>query len=723
MTDRPNLRALAAHCGISLSYVGYDGRPCRVEDATCEALLSAFGIDASSEELAQRALHALQSGSAGAPATAIAGVRVLPAGSPELRHVELPLPEGTRGPVRFRLELQLEDGELHTHEGEVEANTEVLTLPMPPRAELGFGYHTLRCELDGAVGPRSSTQDLIMVPRRCVQVSELVGARRALGLWTHLYTLRSGRNAGIGDLCDLHALCRWAAGLGLDFVGINPLHAVDNDQGEVSPYYPLSRSYRNPIYLDLPATVARVGSAEAASLLSGPALAELRALPRIDYARVSAEKRRVLEVAHRTFVERHRGKATELGKGYAEYRTREGRALLEFATFSALREHLLAQGPDRHDFRSWPEAYRDPRSAAVASFATDHAEAIDLQCYLQFELDEQFGTSQRGARGAGMAIGIYGDLAVGDAPFAADVWARPELYASGASIGAPPDAYSETGQQWGLTPLDPMAMRADRYRFFRGLLRRSFRHTGMLRIDHAMGLRRQFWVPEGKTAAHGAYVNYPEQDLLGILALESRRAHALVVGEDLGVVPEGFREQMEQSAILRSQVLYFERDDRSEFTSIRDYARGSLVTVSTHDLPPLAGFFAKRDLEIRRRAGNIADDASLARAASDRERAKAALVALLRREGLLPDSEAELAMPALAEAVHMLIAGGAPRLVGLALDDLTLETEALNTPAASLPEAPNWSRRSRMPLEELTTSAAVRDAIRWARARATDPED
>jgi 4-alpha-glucanotransferase len=316
-----------------------------------------------------------------------------------------------------------------------------------------------------------------------------------------------------------------------------------------------------------------------------------------------------------------------------------------------------------------------------------------------------------------MAIGLYGDLAVGDAPFAANVWARPELYARGASIGAPPDAYSDTGQEWGITPLNPLALREDRYRFYRGLLRRAFRHTGMLRIDHAMGLRRQFWVPTGQTAAHGAYVRYPEHDLFGLVALESRKALSLVVGEDLGVVPEGFREQMERGALLRSQVLYFERRHDGAFVTPSDYARQSLVTTSTHDLPPLVGFFAGEDLRVRRRAGNIANDGALARAHVDREHAKRELLDLLRREGLLTETqEADLA--AVADAVHQLLAGGAPRLVGLALDDLTLELDSLNTPATQLADTPNWSRRLSMTVEELISDARIRASVRTASERA-----
>jgi len=716
MSERPMLDALAERCGIATTYVGYDGQPRSAPERTREVLLAALGFDASSEALARQALSALD-----AERPALAPVRVTRAGASELGELELQLQPEQHGRARYRIELRLEQGALHALEGEIDSQGGVLRLPVPAATELSFGYHTLRCELDLGAAPAAHTQDLIVVPGRCVQPSEVIGRRKALGLWTHVYTLCSARSLGIGDLTDLQRLGAWAGNLGLDFVGINPLHAVDNGAGEVSPYYPLSRCFRNPIYLDVDRVVERAGAAAVAEALHGVdstvARAELRAQPRVDYARAFAEKRRVLQAAHRVFAQRAVEGTSELGRDYAVYRAREGRALADFATFCALREQLAADDARRQDFRQWPAAYRDPRSPEVAAFAAEQAETIDFHAYLQFELDEQLAACQRSARQSGMAIGLYGDLAVGDAPFAAEVWANPRLYAQGVNIGAPPDAYSDSGQEWGLTPLHPLALREDRYRLVRALLQRAFRHSGMLRVDHVMGLTRQFWVPAGESARAGAYVRYPAQDLLGLLALESRRALALVVGEDLGVVPEGFRETMAQQGLLRSQVLYFERGWDGGFVAPRDYAEGALVTTSTHDLPPLAGFLSGRDLELRRRAGNIASDELLEQARAERARAAVELVALLRREGWLADS-ATPELPAIAEALQLAIASSASKLVGIALDDLTLEQDALNTPASSLPDAPNWSRRCRLTLEQLTSDHAIREVILRIRGRA-----
>ncbi|MFI5308806.1 MAG: 4-alpha-glucanotransferase, partial [Polyangiales bacterium] len=423
-------------------------------------------------------------------------------------------------------------------------------------------------------------------------------------------------------------------------------------------------------------------------------------------------------VAHAVFAQIHRGKGTQLGRAYAAYRSRQGEPLRHFATFCALREQLCAQDSACADFRVWPASLRDPRSNAVERFATEHMENVDFHAYLQFELEQQLEACANTARSAGMAIGLYGDLAVGDAPFSADVWARPELYARGVSIGAPPDTYSERGQSWGIVPLHPIALRADRYRSMTVLLRQALRHVGALRIDHVMGLARQFWVPEGASAQAGAYVAFPFDDLCGLLALESRRARTLVVGEDLGVVPDGFRERMADNAVLRSQVLYFEREWDGAPRSPRSYARGAFATIGTHDLPPIAGFFGDRDLELRRAAGNIETDEALAHARAERASAKTGLLALLRREGLLPEGSGDPPIEELTRALYLLLASGASRLIGLALDDLMLERDALNLPATALSDQPNWSRRTLLSLEQLRRDVRIAELLRTVTQRA-----
>lgn len=716
--------ALAERCGLLSSYTGYDGKQRVIPDSTRERLLSALGLDVSSEERAQAALQSIDQQQA---QPGLAPVRVVRAGAHDLRRVDVRLAPGTHGPVRYRLEIALEDGHRYASEGEHYAGSEQFTLALPPAAELQFGYHSLHCELDVAGRRWSSSQDLIVAPPNCLQLFERIGQRRAVGVWTHLYSVHSARSWGVGDLTDLTSLVEWAAHLGLEFVGINPLHATDNAASEVSPYYTLSRLYRNPIYLDPRAAVDRVGSLDGSAWLATPALSkqrsELQALKRVDYAQVSELKRPVLLAAYRSFAARHLGQSTALGIAYADYRKTQGQRLQRFAIFTALREHFVQRGgaPDWH---AWPVEYRDAASPAVAAFAEEQREKVEFQAYLQFEFEHQLAQCARTAHDIGMPIGLYGDLALGDAPFSADVWARPDLYANGANVGAPPDPYSDRGQDWGLAPFNPLGLRADRYQTFRALLRQSLQHCGLLRIDHVMGLARQFWVPAGLSAVEGGYVRYPLQDLLGILALESRRAGALVVGEDLGVVPDGFRELMADNAVNRSQVLYFQQGPSGEPLPGAAYAPNALATVGTHDLPPIAGYWRGTDLQVRRRAGNIADDAALEAAQRGRDLDKAKLLALLRHERMLPPAapgSADPPLDQLVEALHMLLAGGASQLVGVSLDDLTLEHESLNTPATFLADQPNWSRRSSLTLDDLRNDERIRSLVWRLRQRAYSP--
>jgi 4-alpha-glucanotransferase len=656
---------------------------------------------------------------AGTDGGVLAPVSVLTAGAAGPPRIEVQHGAHEHGDVRYWLRLQLEDGRVYEASGHAHAQPR-MTLPLPERAELPFGYHQLRCMIELHGRKVESEQTVIVTPGSCLGVSELIGGRRALGLWTHLYALRSIEGWGIGDLRDLRALLRWSGHHGLELVGINPLHVVDERAPEVNPYYSLSRLYRSPLYLDVEGVVEAVGSHAAALLLRDPALqarrAELQQRAHIDYAAVHALKLPVLRAAQRDFMQRERVQPTALGQAFERFRAREGAQLEHFARFCAIRDRLRKTDPACADFRAWPAALRDSRSTAVAELAADDRETVDFHAFLQFQLEQQLRDCRREARSAGMAIGIYGDLALGDAPSSADIWAEPERYARGASVGAPPDAYSDTGQGWGLVPLHPLRMRAEGYRGFVALVRRALRQVGMLRIDHVMGLSRQFWVPDGATALDGGYVRFPQDDLLGILALESRRARALCVGEDLGVVPAGLREEMAARNVLRSQVLYFERGHDGAFVPPGQYASSAFVSLGTHDLPTLAGYVEGRDLRVRRAAGNLESDAALSQALAERAQAVRQLKQALRAAGLLPELPEPPSLEALTEAVHLWLASAQSRLIGLGLDDLTLELDALNTPATLLAEAPNWARRSHTTLEALALDPRIADLLRKLRA-------
>ncbi|HET9470156.1 MAG TPA: 4-alpha-glucanotransferase, partial [Usitatibacter sp.] len=392
-------------------------------------------------------------------------------------------------------------------------------------------------------------------------------------------------------------------------------------------------------YLHLESIPELAHSDAARALLASDALraelAQLRAGDRVEYERATLLARPVLEALHRTFAAAHASSDDPRRAAYDRYVAREGEALTAHATFCALEEHYSALGL-AGGWHAWPRPFRVPASPEVAQFRAEHRVDIDFHRWLQFELDRQLERAAQRGRNAGLAIGLYQDLAVGSSGDGSDAWAYQHLFLSGADVGAPPDAYATEGQNWGLPPISPHQLHADAYAYWIALIRASLRHAGALRIDHALGMFRQFWIPAGRPGREGAYVRFPANDLLGILALESARHHAIIIGEDLGTVPPDVPPTLRSWGILGCRVMLFERESDGAFRPASAYEPLSLVTADTHDMPPLEGYWKGRDLEIglTRR-----DDAALAPARAARARDRAALVDRLTAEGdLAPGS-------------------------------------------------------------------------------------
>jgi 4-alpha-glucanotransferase len=699
--SRPALVTLAARLGIQESYVDQTGDNVRLtSDETREALLSAMGIDASTEERAAEALRALRRKQR---RTWIAPVRVVRQRSRALHRVWVRVPAMRAEEVRWTLILRTEEG--------IESSWSAITtggrsrrmqleLPVVPP----LGYHDLTVRFEGAGRTREATQRLIVVPSQCVPPETRLGGKRGFGITANLYTVRSASNWGAGDFGDLGALAEWLARYGGAFVGVNPLHALRNAGYDVSPYSPISRLFRNPLYLRVEwipelgydaATRARISSPDFQETL-----AELRAADTLDYERIMALRAPVLEALHRTFVEHEVKGGTPRARAYAQYREREDPQLTQFATFMAIAER---EGPDA---RQWPEALRDARSHAVARLREELAERVDHHRWIQFEIDRQLGVAASEATAAGLSLGLYQDLAVGSAASGADVWANPDLFVQGATVGAPPDMYSDEGQNWGLPAINPHVLRETGYDYWVRLLRAGFRHTGALRIDHALGLFRMFWVPLGQSARQGAYMTSFSEELFGILALESVRHWALVVGEDLGTVPEAVPKVLERWGVLGSKVQVFERDFFSRrFREADQYPRMALATVNTHDLPPLVGWMKARDIELRGELGDLADPKQANAMREGRHGDREALLDSLIEARLLPASAREsLTAEELIAAVHSFIRRTPSALVGLSLDDLALEENPVNIPGVWQDKYASWSRRMRTTLEELLGS-------------------
>ena len=702
---RSAIRRLGDAVGIVPKYLDQTGKEWReTKPAAYRAILATLGIDASSEAAAERALRAIRAESR---RELVAPVRVVEVGDQTAaRHVPVRLASPPRSEARWQVELETENGELRREEGSWDGRSRSdLVVPWPDGPRLGYHRVRVTVSMSGRGGERTGEQSLIVVPSRCVTPADLLGERKAVGIIANLYTLRSARNWGVGDFTDLAELVGRAAAAGASFVGLNPLHAL-LDRGEsISPYSPVSRLFRNPIYVDVtaapelrlvPHVLDRIDRPELQAELT-----VLREAPHVHYERVMAVKAPVLEELHAAFLEREQRSRSARARAYEEFVQQQGPELERFATWMALDEERGARGEGRGNWRDWPAEYRQPESDTIRQFRAEHARRVEYHKWVQFELDEQLGEAARRARAVGMPIGLYQDLAIGSSPGGADVWAQQQLFVQGASVGAPPDPYSATGQNWGLPPIDPRALRRDGYRYFIRLVQNGFRHAGALRIDHVMGLFRLFWIPEGHTGKDGAFVSYPAADLLGIIALESVRQRALVVGEDLGTVPQEVPPALQKWGVLSSKVLYFEREKAGDFKPASCYPELALATANTHDMATLAGFWKGRDIDLRAKVGLIEGDEAAAEAREQRERDKTKLLELLAAEHFIEDAARPPTGDALRSAIHDFLASTPAALVGLALDDLAGEEEAVNLPGVGPDRYPSWTRKMGQTIEEI----------------------
>lgn len=565
---------------------------------------------------------------------------------------------------------------------------------------------------------------------RCHLPDVLDNGGRVWGPSVQLYSVRSRRNWGIGDFTDLAALVDQVAAAGGAFIGLNPLHALFPDNpAHISPYSPSHRGFLNVLYLDVEA-VPEFAACETARHRRASAdfqarLAALRDSAMVDYVGVAQAKFEILAMLFAQFCTAGGARADE----FAAWRGLRGVSLERFARYEALQAHFR-RDTGAWGWPAWPAEYRDPESPAVAAFAAQHADAITYSAWLQWLADTQLAAVA--ARARGMGIGLYLDLAVGASPGGAEVWSWQSVFAigkegnGGASTGAPPDELNLLGQDWGLPPFVPHRLRAAGYAPFIDILRANMQHAGALRIDHVMGLMRLFWVPPDTPATEGAYVYYPFDDMLGIVAGESRRNACLVIGEDLGTVPEGFRERLFAAGILSYHPLMFERYPDSNFRLPADMPRQALVAASTHDLPTLAGFWRGIDLDVRTRLMLFPSDELRQRLITERDWDRGRLLWALEREGLLPagvgkDPAAlpELTPPVIA-AIHAYLARSPAMLLVVQPEDLFGLTEQINVPGTLEDQHPNWQRKLPLEIEDWPANDGVRRclaAITAARGR------
>jgi 4-alpha-glucanotransferase len=571
------------------------------------------------------------------------------------------------------------------------------------------GYYTLTAEIrnfsEGSELLWTKTR-VIITPQTCY-LPDATGSQRLWGLAVNLYSLRSARNWGVGDVTDLGEICRHVAGLNGSFVGVNPLHAIPNaGPCGISPYSPISRLYRNVVYLDVEAVADVAESAAACAILRSASfrdeLRALRSAHTVDYERAALLKMQILRCAFAHFHEYHLITDTSRGQDFRAYLSSEGETLRLFGLFQALRQHFI-DAKHVHAWQDWPEEYRDPAQDAARRFAEDHEKEVLFHCYVQWLLDGQLAEVQDLCRRSGMNVGLYHDLAVGALGGGSDIWMNQDI-AGWADVGAPPDDFNPNGQNWGFPALIPEKMRETGYELFIQTLRKNMRHGGALRIDHALGLFRLFWIPGGMSPTEGGYVLQPSRDLLGIIALESRRNRTVVIAEDLGTIDEQFREMLRQFSMLSYRLFYFERNyPDPSFRPPDRYAPMALCAVTTHDLPTLSGYWEGHDIEVKGRLGIYRDDASRENEVAARQRDKDLVLTALKAEKLLPEdfpADTPQMTPQLCSAIYRYLAKTPCRLVLASLDDIIGIVEQQNMPG-TVAEHPNWIQKTPLMLEEI----------------------
>jgi malto-oligosyltrehalose trehalohydrolase/4-alpha-glucanotransferase len=694
------LDALAARMGIEAEFRDARGEVVRATAETKRSLLAAMGLRVAGEDEARTTLAELERAEWQRP---LPPVGILPCDG-RTHSVEITFPPGT-GKVSWRL--MLEDGDERSGEGEFEGLPLVAACPLDGQDlqrrrlmlddDLPWGYHRLLVEPGGA------TTTLVVTPGQCWLPPALVEGQRLWGIAAQLYLLRSAKDWGIGDFGDLRQLVDLAAAQRADVIGLNPLHAMFHDNPEhASPYSPASRLLLNILNIDVTAVPELRDCPEGQALIASDAfqrdLKACRGQGLVDYSKVTELKLTILEALYQCYCkagERMRQQA------FKAFRQELGQMLERNCLFMALREWFAARDPAQADWHRWPEDYKNPASPAVARFAEENRERIDFLAWLQWIADEQLAAAAAATAKHGMAVGLYRDLAVGADRAGAETWVNASAVVSEAQVGAPPDIYNPAGQDWGLPPFHPKALREEAYRSFIELVRANMRHAGGLRIDHVMALQHLYWVPQGEKPSVGAYVAYPMDDMIGILALESHRQHCLVVGEDLGTVPEGFRERMAAANILSYRVLFFEQDADGAFLPPEAYPSLALAVVGSHDLPTLRGWWERRDITLKDSLGLYPEAQEAGRQQDARERDHAQFLQVLRREELLQADE-EPDVLQLARLAHAFLARSPSMLAMAQIDDLTDEADPVNVPATSH-EHSNWRRRLSMTLEELAT--------------------
>jgi len=721
MTGISALDRLANLAGIEDGWWDFFGQWRVVPPETKRVFLAAMGFPAADESEVEASLSALEN----RPwQRRIGPVRVVEEGS-GAPSIAVTLPVAADGQLfSWRLEEELGivhsgsfrpadlgDGEVRSVDGVVLCRRFLVLPALPPS-----GYH--RLVLIGPEGARAE-QSLIVTPPRAYVPPVLARAPGAWGIATQIYALRSPRDWGLGGYESLAELAEGAAKLGASCIGVNPLHALFPSQPErFSPYAPSSRMFLNTAYIDIESIPEFATCREARRLFAAPAFQAMLGRARepglVDYEAAARLARPILEALFRAF------RQSDDRAAFEAFRQAGGVRAHQFALFEALHETMIAAGTPY--WRTWPEDLRRPGAAGVVRFAAEHEERIEFYHWLQFVADRQLERAHRAGIDAGAAIGLYRDLAVGIAGDGGESWLEQDSLALGVSVGAPPDPLALKGQDWGLLPFNPLALPERAYAPFIAVMRANMRHAGALRLDHAMALQRLYWVPPGLPADQGAYVRYPVEDLFRLVALESRRNRCLVIGEDLGTVPDGFRERMVRTGIFAYRVMVFEKESADRFRPSDRFDEQALAIFATHDLPSARAWWSGHDIDRREALDLYPRPGQADEEREQRTHDRVALVGTLAGEGVLsadfpiagdlPDDRAV----ELAAAAHAFLGRSRSRLAMVQIEDVLGLDLQMNLPGTTT-EHPNWRHRYPHDTAEILADEHIRSLARGFAAR------
>ncbi len=657
------VRDLARAAGIATDWVDATGQPQRVGIATLRRILAALGHPCATPADIAESREWLRGAAAGQRTFMTATVGA-PIRLPEGNNAELIREDGSR--------VSLRDG---------------ATLDTP-------GYHRLR------VGDREIT--LAVAPPRCVTLDDIAPGAKLFGLATQLYGLRRHGDLGVGDAGALGEFAVAAAREGADAIALSPTHSLfAADPGHYGPYSPSSRLFFNPLYAD-PALVFDAAAVEA---LSAPAATGAL----IEWPAAAHAKLELLRRLFASFVEQP---AAPLAADFAAFKQQGGERLREHALFEALHQHWFGAKEPRWSWSEWPAEWH-AKGAEAERFAAAASGTIEFHLFAQWIAARSFEAVQDKARAAGMRIGLIADLAIGMSPGGSHAWSRPRDLLPGLNVGAPPDPFNARGQDWGLTAFSPHALAAHGFEPFLATLRAAMRHAGGVRIDHVMGLARLWVIPQGAPPGDGAYIAYPVADLLRLLALESHRHRAIVIGEDLGTVEPAFRKLLSAAGVAGMDVLWFQRKGNS-FLPPAKWRRDAAAMTSTHDLPTVAGWWKGHDIETRASIGLVSDRKQELKA---RTKERAALWRAFRQAGVVA-ADAPVTRDA-RRAVDAAIAFTARAPAALALiplEDVLGLTEQPNIPG-TIDEHPNWRHRLERPAAEVLDAPPIRARLATLRGR------